>query len=323
MQKTLEASKKLYHYTNWDGLYGILIKDKSLWATHCRYLNDSSEILSFKPKLIEFLRPCFLKELGKMRKEFPAVERIINDNEELDAFARHYVDAMYDAPDYEFYITSFSAEHADEYTNNNGLLSQWRGYGKDGGFAIVFDKQSLDKRLHLEADRFSTYSILANVIYSDDEERFKTELSPQLYKIAEYILEGFRLIKEGKARSENPPPAFIERAQREAFPAFFKCVSSYKDRGFKEENEIRIVVWPQMQSDPQIKKNKEQKFRKKNGEYVPYIELFKDKDIVLSIKEIIVGPHKDKKDRAQALRIMLRNLDIDVPVSVSDIPYIG
>jgi hypothetical protein len=32
----------LYHYTNQMGLLGIL-KDKCIWATHLRYLNDTSE----------------------------------------------------------------------------------------------------------------------------------------------------------------------------------------------------------------------------------------------------------------------------------------
>ncbi len=30
---------------------------------------------------------------------------------------------------------------------NDGLLSQWRGYGKDGGYALVFDSQKLEEAL--------------------------------------------------------------------------------------------------------------------------------------------------------------------------------
>lgn len=52
-----EEHKKLYHYTNWDGLSGIL-KTKSLWATHYRFLNDSSEFRLFGDKLFSLLEPA-------------------------------------------------------------------------------------------------------------------------------------------------------------------------------------------------------------------------------------------------------------------------
>lgn len=312
MQKTSEVYKKLYHYTNWDGLHGIL-KNQSLWATHCKFLNDYSEISLFKPNLIKFLRPYFAG--------------VITDNGSLDTFAEHYVEALYDLLGHELYIASFCSEHnkekeENEYVNNNGLLSQWRGYGKDGGFALVFSAQELDKILRLEADRFNTYSILSHIIYSDDDEKFKSELSAPMHKIAKYILEAFRLnmeqIKKGTPIAENPPD-FIQHTQ-EAFPDFVKCVSRYKHRGFKEENEVRIVVWPMPLSSPD-KQDKERKLRGKNGRVIPYIELFSSEDIKLSIERIIVGPHKEKEARASALRIMLRNTGIDV--TVSDIRYIS
>ena len=69
------------------------------------------------------------------------------------------------------------------------------------------------------------------------------------------------------------------------------------------------------------KLEKERKFRDKNGSPTPYIELFRSVDAPLQIEKIIVGPHKDKEARAAALRVMLRNTDIEV--KASDIPFIG
>jgi len=47
----------LYHYTNQKGLLGIL-KEKCIWATHLRYLNDMSEgeIVSREPLIKSRIR---------------------------------------------------------------------------------------------------------------------------------------------------------------------------------------------------------------------------------------------------------------------------
>jgi len=43
-QENAEPDGLLYHYTTPEGLLGILgDKDKKIWATHYRYLNDASE----------------------------------------------------------------------------------------------------------------------------------------------------------------------------------------------------------------------------------------------------------------------------------------
>lgn len=45
-----EIAKKhpyLYHYTTLEGLKGIL-ETQTLWATHFEFLNDSSELSTFK-----------------------------------------------------------------------------------------------------------------------------------------------------------------------------------------------------------------------------------------------------------------------------------
>ena len=39
----------LYHYTSLEGLLGV-INSKSIWASHCKYLNDSLENLGSDEK---------------------------------------------------------------------------------------------------------------------------------------------------------------------------------------------------------------------------------------------------------------------------------
>ena len=54
---------------------------------------------------------------------------------------------------------------------------------------------------------------------------------------------------------------------------------------------------------------------------MPYIEFFNSPDIELPIEKIIVGPHKEKEARSAALRVMLRNTNIEI--TCSDIPFVG
>lgn len=91
MQKISEVHERLYHYTTWEGLYGLL-NDQCLRATHYKFTNDYSEIVLFKPKLIEFLQPYVSGELDKLQKKFSIVNKY--DNRLLDAITKHYMENM-------------------------------------------------------------------------------------------------------------------------------------------------------------------------------------------------------------------------------------
>lgn len=322
--KTSEVHPRLYHYTNEQGLYGIL-NEQCIWATHYKFLNDSSEIELFREKLIEFLHPSTLALYKELIPKYSIDQKFISDNGGLDAMVKHddevSVDSFYNVLANEFYIASFCGKNRDPYINENGLLSQWRAYGGDGGFAIVFNTFALEEMFSSEDKAFHYgYFLLAHVIYSDDEEKYKLELSEDLATISAHNKN--LLIELLNGAQESPDDG-------DAYPAFIRCVTRYKHRGFKEENEVRIVAMPTVldkgvqeiagEEYCKSKPEKERKFRDKNGKSTPYIELFRSKDALLPIEKIIVGPHKDKDSRAAALRIKLRNTDIKV--TVSEIPF--
>ena len=328
MAKVSEESPQLYHYTNEQGLYGIL-DNQCIWATHYKFLNDYSEIILFREKLIEFLYPPTFEYFEEMSRQYPNFQEIVTAKGGLDIMVRHdnevFVDESYKILNHEIYIASFCKEHEDNYINNNGLLSQWRAYGGDGGFAIVFKTLGLEEILSSERDAFHYDGFLiADVIYSDDEEKYKSELSEPLSKISTYQKEIYRQISEQILEGEQQP-SNVE----DAYPDFVQCITRYKDRGFKEEQEIRIVAMPTVldrsyreiegEEHCNSKLEKKREFRDKNGRRTPYIELFRSLDGALPIEKIIVGPHKDKEIRAATLRIYLRNTDIEV--TVSEIPF--
>jgi hypothetical protein len=323
MKKTSEIYEIVYHYTTLDGLLGIL-QTKTLWATHCKFLNDYSEIVLFKDKLVSLSLPYVREAYEKLIKQSPYVEQEISQAGGLSHVIQHdtevFVNAQYEATGDDIYIFSFCGQHKDPRVNSNGLLSQWRGYGTGGGLALVFNTQKLEEMLEIEVKKFE-YNVmnLSDVIYSDNENKLKEELSEDLSIIGNAVKAVFdkqKLIEKGKLA--------------EAYRPFVNCISRYKHYGFSEENEVRLVALPTVidqeylklaGKDEVVKPEKERKLRNKNGQLVPYIELLNSTDIELPVERIIVGPHKEKEARAAALRVMLKNTGIEI--TCSDIPFVG
>jgi len=325
MAEVSEEYRKLYHYTTWEGLLGIL-ETQTLWATHARFLNDYSEIILFRDKLTDFVIPIVKEEYGKLISQGKVDQRKIDQAGGLDQVVRQdaavLVDGAYKATGEEIYIVSFCGEDKNSYVNNNGLLSQWRGYGVGGGFALLFDTKKLEEIMRKERERYSyIFAYVADVVYSDDEEKFKTELYSDLDNIVIFFQQ---CIHNMVLKKQEAPDG------TKACPSFMQCIGQYKHHSFKEENEVRIVCLPMVQNEKNLRlakkegfplePEKERKFRTKNGKLIPYIELFNSTDIILPIEKIIVGPHKEKNERASALRAMLRNTNIEI--TVSDIPYV-
>lgn len=326
MQKTSEVYEKLFHYTTWDGLLGIL-QTQALWATHYKFLNDYSEIVLFRDKLISLILPYVREAYEKLIMQYPHIKQSINQKGGLGQVVQHdtevVVDAQYRATGDEIYILSFCGQHKNPHVNINGLLSQWRGYGTGGGFALVFNTQKLEEMLEIEAKKFEyNAGHFSDLIYSDDEKKLKEELSDDLTIIAEDVKQFFHHANF----SEKEEPDTLK-----GYLPFVKCISRYKHYGFSEENEVRIVALPTVMDQEYLKlansdgvtlkPEKERKFRNKNGQHIPYIELFCSIDIDLPIEKIIVGPHKEKETRAAALRVILRKTNIEI--TCSDIPYVG
>ena len=76
--KVSEENERLYHYTTWDGLVGIL-KNQSLWATHHRFLNDYSDTILLKDKLIELARSIVHHEYQNIIDGHPNRQQIMKN----------------------------------------------------------------------------------------------------------------------------------------------------------------------------------------------------------------------------------------------------
>jgi len=103
----------IYHYTTISGLIGI-VTHCELWASDSQFLNDGTEL--------SYASNIFFAEVQKL-------------NLALVEDGGGYSLAGSSLEEFRMFITCFCEDR--------DLLSQWRGYGADQGYALGFDTDQL------------------------------------------------------------------------------------------------------------------------------------------------------------------------------------
>lgn len=312
----MAETEYLWHYTTIEGLRGI-IENHELWATDYRYLNDYSELITAKD--------LFIKHGANAIKKFLSLDKTINNGlaENSDESGNAYKNKVLDIVEntYEtlnklltIYFTSFCIHpEDDDYTQKNGLLSQWRGYGRSGGYAIIFNKKKLIDLLKNQALNYDLVdSGGGECIYTN-----QTDISKKIealindakwYFITQYINE---LI------DANGP------ISNESVFALFQCMVFLKDGAFREENEFRLyALRPCTTSQEEnTKELKKIYYREKSGMMFPYINIL-EKVPELPIEKIVIGPHQAQQLCEISLKSFLEEQGLSkIDVCCSDIPY--
>ncbi len=338
---------ELFHYTNAKGLVGI-IESQSIWATDYRYLNDSTEIKFFlKDCLPSFLQPIGEEYLNELISQNSITQLLINQQGGREKIIKSYIRDTLDANEKillgsqnpevalaEPYITSFCTVSGLEkvvcdQVTAHGLLSQWRGYGHEGGYAIVFDTEYFSLLLKDVNEKWKNhlgYFFIGDVVYSSDPNcKFVEEFDEDLSVIKEFFSNHLKDIED-------------DRNLEKIFYSLMRCACRYKHWGFKEENEVRIVVLPHTKNKDYTEMVVAQgitdntiprKFFSKAGALVPYINLFEgvtSPNKPLPIKRIVVGPTTsipEKNRRINAVRMLIEQHGIKAEVTASEIPYVG
>lgn len=231
-----ETHPELYHYTSASGLYGM-IERQQLWATNIAYLNDAEERTGFFdrrfPNLLLTSIDVAVSELAKSPKgtsaiaEFGGIESVKKNLLESfrDIFRSHTL--KFDEP----YTLSFC--RPPEHDPENGLLSQWRGYGPDGGYAVVFDTNGIESLCKLELAFHYQHFSFGDVEYFGEDG----------IGVGQYP----ETVASEKA-VQDAVSNFILTQDRSAFDSTYQPIASlscrYKHRGFREETEVRIVAIP-------------------------------------------------------------------------------
>ena len=120
----------LYHYTDQKGLLGI-IRDKCIWATHLRYLNDTSEGKIVFPVVLDELNSRVNSDAMMLSFGMQPLKRSGKIECEDEEILSQGVAMLSWVTSQDVFVTSFSEK--------GNLLSQWRAYsGGSGGYSIGF-----------------------------------------------------------------------------------------------------------------------------------------------------------------------------------------
>lgn len=274
-------SAPLYHYTTQQGFLGI-VESRKLWATNTYYMNDALELkhaVEVAGRVIE----------GFQAENVPA---------ELVSMLVGFLKGM---EEFHVFACSFSEER--------DLLSQWRGYTGECGYALAFKPEKL-----LEIAEQNEFRVV-KCIYDDG-------LKEQIAREAvERALEIYRQAPKDKPNLNQK--AMIDTA-RKVVAEFYQWGPLFKHRSFEEENEWRLIAGPADYFDGRI--------RYRGGRYtlVPYVEVNLEvkfsnpstKGADLGFHDILVGasPLQDLPWRSVMQFLYSRGIGFD-QITPSGIPF--
>lgn len=322
MANFADEHPRIVHYTNFAGLTGI-VGSQQLWASHILYLNDEAEFTAYLenrfPTIVsEVLRGEYAGLQDKSEIEAQGgLEKIIAERVSALGNAVRETTVKLNDP----FVTSFSLPNGSK-EDDEGLLSQWQCYGQDGGFAIEFDSGGLLKLLEEDA---KIYATTQGVIGTAE---YYTELANHTPQ------DGDLLEREHKIRTaiRNSLQSDDSSVYEPMFEPVLSLASLHKHYGFSPEKEARIVtILSGLDTPPEFRAENEKSkrkvyFREGASIPIPFLKLFereKGHTARLPITRIIVGPHKERRLRQHAVRLLLDSASINAPVSTSSIPYVG
>ncbi len=321
--------RELHHYTDWVGLKGI-VESRQLWATRWDGLNDSSEIEYFRTFAAKALAARIRRIAIKATRDSLRQKLFIKKSGGYVKGAQQDAEGMLDAlyritfkagrsgePFAPPYIFSLCGHRDDDYAREHGLLSQWRGYGGEQRYALVFDARKLSETLQREWKQYEyAHLSIGDVIYNEASLDFPKRFLTLLDSLGEAWRSG------------------LEEDQRlavgKAFSPLMGSAPRFKHRGFREELEVRIVAAPisaplldYLQAETNknsVKAIKSFYQRARDLRQVHFLKLFEDSKKQLPLRRIIVGPSADQKRHAEAAKKLVRG---KVPINFSETPYIG
>lgn len=336
LEPVWERHPVLYHYTRFESFRSILTS-QTLWAKYYTDLNDSTELHHLKPRLRRALIPGTKRVIKKLSQDSEArafLKRQFRQYGSRAEVAEAETDRVLDGLfDYAFggaqhramlppYITSFCSHAAgdDQYVRDHGLLSMWRGYGADGGVAIVLNTKELDELRDAETYVYHyTAGLLDEVVYDGDDQWFDHRLGYFTQAFTDQIVAA---MKEEEDLSKEGNQEFTDVV----ITGFFNAATHYKHRAFVEEREVRLAMSPwsdkaYASASEDLKSQRQRKLPFTNNSGT-FIELFDFEDSgPLPIERVIIGPHPDQGERYREAKRLLR-AHRGVDIACSETPYV-
>lgn len=302
----------LFHYTSADGLIGIL-KNEEIWSTAYYCSNDKSELSAGNG----ILTPAFLRATQKMIEDNDQMVRIISNrgidiNEHARKFESRIISHALNALC--AYITCFCMPTKKE-DFSHGILSQWRAYGVDGGYAIQFSRKKLQSAINFVNNEQGLSYEIGNVYYTAEnalksEVLRHTDAFIQAYRDDLNKICSINDILSGKL-SINP----IENLIGEPLGSLLDYIIQTKNQHFSEERECRLSLIEPISSETPTN------YFNRGGMVVPYKKTPEKFRLLECIDGIIIGPNPRMPARFQSVTQMVRAKGLKVNVRPSHIPF--
>lgn len=212
------------------------------------------------------------------------------------------------------YITCFCKPFGSE-DFLHGLLSQWRGYGLDGGYALQFSRKRLEAALG--TSKVAMYE-MADVHYSTDNPLKDKLLSHKAAFVAAFNRHLDELagpIDSSRNTWENPLPGLFGGP----IESLLDHLVYTKNQHFAEERECRICLLHSVKlQEGESKVN----YFSRNGLLVPHISIMNGSfDILDCVDWIMIGPSPRVEARFKSTTLMVQQSKKAIKVRVSHIPY--
>ena len=320
---TIYSDDAIFHYTDTAGLLGILSQEE-IWSTAYFTTNDISELNAGEGILTQIVNESTLA-LVLANHDYMNTFQKRGDN--ISDYASNFESLFFKATMniLQIYITCFCKSSEKDF--QDGLLSQWRGYGRNGGYALEFSRSKLMEWMRNTNQNTGKYSYSLNdVHYVLDNPR-----KEQVLEYKDSYLEIYMNYLNCMANQEQVPAQSNEPIDMASIMAsiisstqlageaihqflFYRLLT--KNRHFSEERECRMSAVVTMPFDGI-------QFLNKNGMLVPYIKTPPpSKSFLDCIKGIIVGPGAYQDVRFHSVNRLLMSKGLDLKVRRSSIPYI-
>jgi hypothetical protein len=285
----------LYHYTTIDGLKGILDSGR-LWGTHVAFLNDSQELRHGVDAICSLIKKYAEWHIDEpdpepsetMHKTILSLhEYVLSNRDMLQTKMGLFVSCL--------------SSSADQ-------LSQWRGYGSHGGYAIRFDPKKLGGRYALRH-----VDEKGDTLKGPDPVLVKVNYLPNTFydevtKMVDACILGTADANKLEDGEEKEAALFSVRV--DLFRTVIDIAPQIKHKKFVEEQEYRIIT-----------RGVEQFCTPSKIGLVPRVYVQFDR---AAVEEVVVGPGEFEDVRKLSIERYLdqhRNWYPNVQVTPSEVPY--
>lgn len=310
------GENSLFHYTSATGLMGIL-QSGQIWCTASHCTNDESEMAIGE----ELLTREFSSVIQKIYNNKDPIIEIFYSRGVVDIYqyAENYKDLIINIlfSTLKTYIACF-CQPATREIFYHGLLSQWRAYGADGGYAIQFSKEKLLGEIDTANNEISPGYDVHEVYYTPDNP-FKDEFLKNRKAFHSKFKQHLDELAGPLSLEPRTMPSPLSGLPKRALESLIDYLLYTKNPHFSEEREVRLSHLELATGEAGSSGTD---FFQRNGLIVPYRATNKEFLPLLDCVEgIIVGPGSRMAERYESVRQLVRSTGRKIPVRASRIPF--